>query len=102
MSAVKTILKAGVGAAAAVMGAGALVYECALNTKVNGFFVNLLDDREDVTQEPQSGDGACPREPDWFDRHKGDDRHGNHRSDPRVHHPGGDPLSQMGDSLPRL
>ena len=74
MSAAKTILKAGVGAAAAVMGAGALVYECALNTKVNGFFVNLLDDREDVTQEPQSGDGACPREPDWFDRHKGDDQ----------------------------
>ena len=74
MSAVKTILKAGVGAAAAVMGAGALVYECALNTKLNGFFVNLLDDREDVTQEAQTGDGANAGEPGWFDRHKGDDQ----------------------------
>lgn len=74
MSAVKTILKAGVGAAAAVMGAGALVYECALNTKLNGFFVNLLDDREDVTQEAPTGDGADSNEPGWFDRHKGDDQ----------------------------
>ena len=74
MSSVKTILKAGVGAAAAVMGAGALVYECALNTKLNGFFVNLLDDREDVTQEAPTGDGADSNEPGWFDRHKGDDQ----------------------------
>ena len=43
ISAVKTMLKLGVGTAAAVMGAGALVYECALNTKVNGFFVNFFE-----------------------------------------------------------
>ena len=73
MSAVKTILKAGIGAAAAVMGAGALVYECALNTKLNSFFVDLFDHRSDVKQETQSEDCACPREPGWFDRHKGDD-----------------------------
>ena len=74
MSAVKKILKAGVGAAAAVMGAGALVYECALNTKLNGFFVNLLDDREDVTQQAQSGDCADLSGHGWFDRNKGDDQ----------------------------
>ena len=72
-SAVKTMLKLGVGTAAAVMGAGALVYECALNTKLNGFFVNLLDDRSDVTQT-QSADGVPPHDPGWFDRHKGDDQ----------------------------
>ena len=91
MSAVKTILKAGVGAAAAVMGAGALVYECALNTKLNSFFVDLFDHRSDVKQETQSEDCACPREPGWFDRHKGDD-----------HVIGGETFTQMGDPLPRL
>ena len=73
MSAVKTMLKLGAGTAAAVMGAGALVYECALNTKLNGFFVNLFDDRADVS-ETQAGDGGNPREPGWFDRYKGDDQ----------------------------
>ena len=74
MSAVKSILKVGVGTAAAVMGAGALVYECALNTKLNGFFVRIFDNRKDVKQEAQSGDCSDPREPGWFDRHKGDDQ----------------------------
>ena len=73
MSAVKKIIKAGVGAAGAVLGAGALVYECALNTKLNGFFVDLFDDRSDV-ETVQSADGVPPREPGWFDRHKGDDQ----------------------------
>ncbi len=68
MSAVKTICKAGVGAAAAVFGMGALVYECALNTKVNGFFVSLFDDRPNVTQAPPEGELS------WFDRYKGDDQ----------------------------
>ena len=74
MSAVKTILKSGAGAAAAVMGAGALVYECALNTKVNSFFVNLLDNRSDVNTAARSGSSADQNEPGWFDRHKGDDQ----------------------------
>ena len=72
-SAVKSMLKLGVGTAAAVMGAGALVYECALNTKVNGFFVNFFDDRADL-ETVQSGDGVQPYDPGWFDRHKGDDQ----------------------------
>ena len=49
--AAKTIAKVGLGTAAAVMGAGALVYECALNPKVHGLFVNYFDDRPDPTQE---------------------------------------------------
>ena len=73
ISAVKTMLKLGAGAAAAVMGAGALVYECALNTKLNGFFVDLFDDRSDV-ETVQSGNGADRYDPGWFDRHKGDDQ----------------------------
>ena len=73
MSAVKTVIKAGAGAAAAVFGAGALVYECALNTKLNGFFVNLLDDRPDVTQKEDASGDVAPSEPGWFDQHKGDD-----------------------------
>ena len=44
MSAAKTLFKAGVGAGALVLGAGALVYECALNTKINSYFINKFDD----------------------------------------------------------
>ena len=75
MNAAKKLIKAGVGAAAAVMGAGALVYECALNTKLNGFFVNLFDNRASAAKEaPESApQDAAPAEPGWFDRHKGDD-----------------------------
>ena len=77
--AAKTIAKVGLGTAAAVMGAGALVYECALNTKVNGFFVNYFDDRPDPTQEnlaketPEQ-DNADVFDPNWFDAHKGEDQ----------------------------
>ena len=79
MSAAKKIIKIGVGAAAAVMGAGALVYECALNTKVNRFFVNLLDDRPDPTQEDLSQgapdqENTDPFDPNWFDANKGEDQ----------------------------
>ena len=74
VSYVKKILKIGVGAAAAVMGAGALVYECALNTKVNGFFIDLFNDIPDVTEKSPPEEGVPAREPDWFDRHKGEDR----------------------------
>ena len=74
MSAAKTIVKAGVGAAAAVLGAGAVVYECALNTKLNGFFVNIFDDRPAPTREAPAQEEAPPAEPGWFEKHKGDDR----------------------------
>ncbi|MBR0537271.1 MAG: alpha/beta hydrolase [Clostridia bacterium] len=73
MSAIKTIVKAGAGAAAAVMGAGALVYECALNTKVNGFFIRLFDDRPAPSGKAEPANAAPPK-PDWFTAHKGDDR----------------------------
>jgi len=72
MSAAKNMIKAGVGAAGAVLGLGALVYECALNTKVNGFFVSLLDDRGPV--EENASEGGAPAARDWFDEHKGSDR----------------------------
>ena len=72
MSTSKTLLKTGLGAAGAVLGLGALVYECALNTKVNGFFVGLLDDRGPV--EESASEGGAPATRDWFDEHKGKDR----------------------------
>ena len=71
MSAVKKIIKAGVGAAAAVMGAGALVYECSMNTKVNRFFIKLFDEHSDVIQDTRSEEYAGMSDPDWFDRHTG-------------------------------
>ena len=84
VSVLKTILKVGVGAAAAVMGAGALVYECALNTKVNRFFIRLFDDRPApeaaaaeqaaAEQTASAADGPEPVKRDWFGEHKGDDR----------------------------
>ena len=73
MSAVKTLFKAGVGAGALVLGAGALVYECALNTKINSFFINKFDDtRPDLEGAEQVN--TAPAGPDWFDTHKGEDQ----------------------------
>ena len=73
MSAVKKIIKtgvkAGIGAAAALLGAGALVYEGAMNTKINRFFINLFE-----PQEAPSPEDAAPAEPGWFETHKGPDR----------------------------
>lgn len=73
MISAKTLIKAGLGTAAAVMGAGALVYECALNTKVNGFFIKLFD-RPAPKKEQGELKEAAPEQPDWFEEHKGDDR----------------------------
>lgn len=69
----KTLLKAGVGSAAAVLGAGALVYECALNTKVNGLFIKRLD-RIDSSRESPDSEEEYPRDPDWMEKHKGEDQ----------------------------
>ena len=74
MSAVKTIIKAGVGTAAAVMGAGALVYECSMNTKINRFFIKLFDEHSDVIQDTRSVEYADMSDTEWFDRNKGDDQ----------------------------
>ena len=73
MSAAKKLLKAGVGAAAAVFGLGALVYECALNTKLNGFFVRLFDERKSSAKAAVQFEPA-PAEQDWFEAHKGEDQ----------------------------
>ena len=69
----KTFLKVGVGSAAAVMGAGALVYECALNTKINGFFIKRLDRVGAPVDAPDCED-AYRRDPGWMEKHKGADR----------------------------
>ncbi len=75
MSAVKKIVKLGVGAAAAVLGAGELVYEFAHNKRVNRFFISLFD-RPDpaVQEEPVAQTEDVEVRPDWFETHKGDDK----------------------------
>ena len=72
--AAKTILKIGVGTTAAVLGAGALVYECALNTKINRFFIDRFDDRPDPAEIAPTQDETAHRDPDWFETHKGNDQ----------------------------
>ena len=79
MSAGKNLLKAGVAAGAAVLGAGALVYECALNTKLNGFFVGLFDRRNGDAPAEDAAGNAPAEDPvaearRWFDEHVADDR----------------------------
>ncbi len=73
MFSLKRWIKVGVGSSAAVLGAGALVYECALNTKVNGFFIRLLD-RTDSSDDAADCDEAYQREPGWMEKHKGEDQ----------------------------
>ncbi|MBQ7637919.1 MAG: alpha/beta hydrolase [Clostridia bacterium] len=85
MSKAKTVIKAGVGAAAAVMGLGAIVYECALNTKLNGFFVNLFDKRPDPTEFAPKKDVPEPAGEDWFEAHKGDDKVISAEATGRIH-----------------
>ncbi len=73
--AAKTVALAGVGAAAAVLGAGALVYECALNTKVNGFFIRLFDRPAPLPEPPERKEGdPKPYRSEWFEENKGDDQ----------------------------
>ena len=69
----KTFIKVGVGSAAAVLGAGALVYECALNTKVNGFFIRRLD-RISSAEDAPDCEEDCQRDPAWMEKHKGEDQ----------------------------
>ena len=71
----KAVALAGVGAAAAVLGAGALVYECALNTKVNGFFIRLFDRPAPLPEPPERKEGDPePYRSEWFEENKGDDQ----------------------------
>lgn len=73
MKIAKTLVKAGVGAGAAILGAGALVYECALNTRVNSFFINLFNKPDPAETEIRSGDLYAGAQA-WFDEHKGADQ----------------------------
>ena len=73
MAVFKRLVKVSVGSAAAVLGAGALVYECALNTKVNGFFIKRLN-RVAAPEDAPDCEEAYRRDPGWMEKHKGEDQ----------------------------
>ena len=68
-----SLVKAGVGLGAAVLGAGALIYEAALNTKLNSKFVSMFDHPDPEQTALYEGDayGAAQQ---WFNENKGDDK----------------------------
>ena len=78
MKLAKTLLKAGVGVGAAVLGAGALVYEGALNTKINRFFIEKFDKPKEApaAEQPAAEQPVVTSKhrPDWFAAHRGPDR----------------------------
>ena len=84
MAIVLPILKAGIGAGAALLGAGALIYECALNTKLNGKFVALFD-HPDPDQETMYASDDYTARRDWFQENKGDDKVISTEKTGRVH-----------------
>ena len=73
MALAKHLIRTGVGLGAAVLGIGALVYECALNTKLNAFFVSKFDHPDPEQEALYNGetytDGRA-----WFNEHMGEDR----------------------------
>ena len=73
MGLAKTLVKTGAGVSAAVLGAGALVYECALNTKLNGFFVSRFDHPDPAQTALYNGE-AYTGPQRWFEEHKGEDQ----------------------------
>ena len=72
MKAAKYVIKAGIGAGALILGAGALVYEGALNTKINRFFVEKFDKPDPEQAANYSGDVYDDTQR-WFAEHKGED-----------------------------
>lgn len=68
----KTVIKTGVGVSAAIIGTGAAIYECALNTKLNSKFVAFFDKPAPEQDALYEGDlyGDCQR---WFEQNQGDD-----------------------------
>ena len=68
-----TILKAGVGLGAAVLGAGAVIYECALNTRIYSKFIGLFDHPDPAQTALYTGDDYADGQ-SWFARHKGEDK----------------------------
>ncbi len=69
----KTVAKAGVGISAAILGAGAAVYECALNTKLNqkliGFFDNPAPEQDALYKGGLYDD--CQK---WYEENCGEDQ----------------------------
>ncbi len=72
MKFVKKAAAVGAGLTAAVLGAGALVYECALNTKINAKCVALFD-KPDPEQTALYERTVYADRQDWFSAHKGED-----------------------------
>ena len=66
------ILKAGMGAGAMLLGAGALIYECALNTKLNGKFVAIFDHPDPAQEALYTGENYSGGQV-WFIENKGPD-----------------------------
>ena len=73
MKGVKTVFKTGLGLGAAVLGLGAVIYEGALNTKVNGKCVAFFDKPDPNQDAMYSGDEYSDAQR-WFDEHKSEDR----------------------------
>ena len=84
MALAKTIIKTGAGLGAALMGAGALIYECALNTKLNGKFVSMFD-HPDPEQEANYASDDYKQGQDWFTAHKNEDKVISTEKTGRVH-----------------
>lgn len=72
MAAIKKTVAAAVGAGALVLAAGALVYEGALNTKINRFFVSKFDKPDPEQTSLYEGD-AYTGDRAWFHANKGED-----------------------------
>lgn len=70
---VKTLVKTGVGVSAAILGAGAAIYECALNTKINQFFINLFDNPSEEQDALYKG-GLYDDCQQWYNENKGEDQ----------------------------
>lgn len=72
MKTVKALFGASAAATAAVMGAGALIYEGALNTRVNRFFVERFKKPTDKQDDVYGGDLYVGAQR-WFSENKGED-----------------------------
>lgn len=84
MKLVKTAIRTGLGLSAAVLGAGALVYEGALNTKINRFFIQKFD-KPDAEQAANYAGEAYDARQNWFEEHKGADRVISTKKTGRIH-----------------
>ena len=67
------LLRAGVGLGAAVMGAGALIYECAMNTRIYSKFIGLFDHPDPAQTALYTGDDYADGQ-SWFAKNKGEDK----------------------------